>query len=78
MAKPVVDRVETQLDGRAQVVRLDMWSQVGRQAARRYGVRGIPTLMVVDNNGQPVYGQYGIPLPSQVIGQVDNLLASAN
>jgi len=78
LAKPVVDRVETQLDGKAQVIRLDMWSQVGRQAARRYGVRGVPTLVVIDNQGQPVYGQFGIPLPSQVVEQVDNLLASAN
>ncbi len=58
------------------MVRLDMLSRVGRQAASRYGVRGMPTLMVVDGQGQPVYGQYGIPLPGQVVEQVDALLAA--
>ena len=78
MAKPVVNRIEEQLDGKAQIVRLDMLSRVGRQAAMRYGVRGMPTLMVVDGNGQPVYGRYGIPIPGQVVEQVDTLLAAAN
>ena len=78
LAKPVVNRIENQLEGKAQVIRLDMLSRVGRQAAMRYGVRGMPTLLVVDGNGQPVYGRYGIPLPGPVVEQVDTLLASAN
>ena len=49
---------------------------MGRQAAARYGVRGMPTLVVIDGSGQPVYGSYGIPVPSQVVEQVDTLLAA--
>ncbi len=76
MAKPVVNRIETELDGKAEVIRLNLLSQVGHQAAARYGVRGVPTLVVVDGQGKVVYGQYGIPRPSQVVGQVETLIVS--
>ena len=68
--------MEEQLTNKAQVIRLDVWSRVGRQAAARYGVRGMPTIVVVDSSGQPVYGRYGIPMPGQIVEQVDTLLAS--
>ncbi len=76
MAKPVVDGLENKLDGRAEVIRLDVMSRVGQQAARRYGVRGVPALVVVDGTGQAVYGQAGIPRPGQVIEQVQTIIAS--
>ena len=58
------------------MVRLNILSRVGREAAGRYGVRGMPTLVIVDQNGQPVYGRYGVPLPSQIVGEVEALLAA--
>jgi len=76
LAKPVVDRLEYQLEGKAQVIRLDILSRVGRQAAARYGVRGMPTLVVVDGKGESVYGRYGIPVPGQIVEQVDTLIAA--
>jgi len=78
VAKPVVDRIETQLDGRAEVIRLDVMSSVGREAAATYGVRGIPSLLVVDGNGETAYGRYGVPMPGTVVEEVDKLLAPAN
>ena len=56
--------------------RLNVMSQVGQQAARRYGVRGVPALVVVDGAGQAVYGRAGIPRPGQVIEQVETIVAS--
>jgi hypothetical protein len=53
--------LEDQLTDKAQVIRLDVWSRVGRQAG----------------DGQPVYGRYGIPVPGQVVEQVDILLAAS-
>ena len=76
MAKPIVDGLEKKLAGKAAVIRLDMLSRVGQQAARRYGVRGVPSLVVVDGRGQAVYGRAGIPRPAEVIEQVDVVLAS--
>ena len=74
MAKPIVDGLEKKLAGKAMVVRLDVMSKVGRQAAARYGVRGMPTLVVVDGNGQSVYSQVGIPRSGQVVDQVEAML----
>ena len=71
-----MDGLENKLDGRAEVIRLDVMSRVGQQAARRYGVRGVPALVVVDGAGQAVYGQAGIPRPGQVIEQVETIVAS--
>jgi thioredoxin-like negative regulator of GroEL len=76
VAKPVVDGLEKKLDGKADVVRLDVMSDVGQQAARQYGVRGVPALVVVDGTGQAVFGQAGIPRSGQVIEQVETLIAS--
>lgn len=76
MAKPIVDGLEKKLEGKAEVVRLDLMSKVGRQAARRYGVRAVPTLVVIDGQGNVVHGQAGIPRSGQVIEQVDAVLAS--
>ena len=74
MAKPIVDGLEKKLAGQAEVVRLDIMSEVGQQAAVRYGVRGVPTLILVDGYGQPVYHQVGIVRPGQVIDQVEAVL----
>lgn len=78
MAKPVVDRIETQLDGKAKVIRLDVTSSVGKEAAVAYGVRGVPSLLVVDGNGNTAYGLYGVPMPGTVVEEVDKLLVTTN
>lgn len=74
MAKPIVDRLERRLDSKASVIRLDVMSQVGRQAAAHYGVRGVPTLLVVNGDGQVSLTQVGIFRPSDVETQVDALI----
>lgn len=68
-----MDRLEQNLDGRADVIRLDVTSQVGRQAARRYGVRGIPTLVVLDGNGQVALTQVGLVRPGEVQDRINGL-----
>ena len=76
MAKPIVDGLETKLTGKAEVIRLDVMSGVGQQTARRYGVRGVPALVVVDGSGQAVFGQAGLPRPGQIIEQVDTIIGA--
>lgn len=66
--------MEKDLEDKARLVRLDISSDVGRQAASRYGgVSVVPTLVVVSENA-PVYKQTGIVKPGAVIDQVDRLL----
>lgn len=57
-------------------MRLDVMSQVGRQAARRFGVRGLPTLVLVDGQGQVALTQVGLLRPGQVQSQVDELIST--
>ncbi len=71
-----MDGLEKKLDGKAEVVRLNVLSDVGQQAARQYGVRGVPALVVVDGTGQAIFGQAGIPRPGQIVEQVETLIAS--
>jgi thioredoxin-related protein len=63
--------------GKAEVIRLDALSSVGRQVAARYGVRGVPTFVVVDSSGQAVYRQAGFPSTNRITKQVDSLLVSS-
>jgi thioredoxin-like negative regulator of GroEL len=69
-----VDGLERKLAGKASVIRLDLMSQVGRQAAARFGVRAVPTLLVVNGDGQVVLTQVGIVRPGDVQAQVDELI----
>ena len=59
MAKPVVDRLERDLEGQAQVLRLSAMSNVGRKLGARYGVRGVPTFFLFDGTGEMVSYQVG-------------------
>jgi hypothetical protein len=71
-----VDGVEEKLAGKARVIRLDVFSRVGRQAAARYGVRATPTVIVLDGSGQMVHSQVGLPWSAQLIEQVEAVLVS--
>jgi len=55
-----VDRLEADLKGRATVLRIDLLSPVGREAARNYGVTLIPAVLVFDGQGQVVQRQIGM------------------
>ncbi len=59
MTKPAVDGLEQDLKGRAAVLRLDLMSSVGREAASAYGVKVVPTMLVFDGRGQVVLKQSG-------------------
>jgi hypothetical protein len=76
VAKPIVDGLEQDLAGQAKVIRLDLWSPVGREAARHFGVRGLPTLLVVDGEGRVVLTQLGLLRPGEVRNRVEGLLNS--
>ena len=75
MAKPIVDGLESDLAGRARVMRLNILDSVGMQAARRFGVRAVPAFFVVDGQGGVVDAQVGIPNRAHLGAKVDALLA---
>jgi len=73
VAKPIVDGLERELAGTAEVIRLDVMSQLGGQIARRYGVSGMPTLLVFGNDGEIVYRQGGPPSKGKVLEVISSL-----
>jgi thioredoxin-related protein len=72
LAKPVVDRLEQQLQGKAEVIRINLMSQMGATLAGRYGVRASPTLLVFDGVGNVVYSQAGIPNAEAIVQAVSD------
>ena len=62
-----MDRIERELSGEAEVIRVNVLSPVGREAINRYGVRGLPTLVVLDGCGEVVALYAGIPRVSRVV-----------
>ena len=69
-AKPVVDGIEKDLEGRARVIRLNLMSRIGREVAARYGVQVIPTLVVLDGEEQEIYRYSGVPNREEVVAQL--------
>jgi thioredoxin-related protein len=45
-------------------------SQMGREIARHYGVRGVPTFLVFDGQGELVGRQVGFPNRSEITALV--------
>jgi thioredoxin-related protein len=73
MAKPIVDGIEKDLEGTARVIRLSAMSELGSQVAQRYGVRGVPTIVVLDGTGQVIAQSVGIPDRADLVAQVKGL-----
>lgn len=75
MAKPVVDRLETELAGQAEVIRVNVMSKLGMTLVKRYGVRATPTLLVFDGAGNVVHTEVGVPNRGAVHAAVTGLVA---
>ena len=73
MAKPIVDGIERDLEGTAKVIRLSVTNQVGNLMAQRYGVRGVPTIVVLDGDGQVIAQSVGLPDRADLVAQVKGL-----
>jgi thioredoxin-related protein len=73
MAKPIVDGIEKDLEGTAKVIRLSVTNKVGNQMAQRYGVRGVPTIVVLDGEGEVITVSVGVPDRADLVAQVKGL-----
>ena len=67
MAKPIVDGLERQLGADVQVIRLNVLQRNNRNVLAEYGVRVMPTLLVLDGCGNVVERQVGIVRPAAVL-----------
>jgi hypothetical protein len=66
-----VDGLEQKFDGKLTVIRLDFLSTVGRAAARRYGVRLIPAILLFDERADELNRQIGLLNPAEITKQLN-------
>jgi hypothetical protein len=68
-----VDGLERNLEGQAQLVRLSILSEIGREVAQQYGVRSVPTFLIFDGEGTLVGREVGLPNR----GRIESLISGA-
>ncbi|MBN1890976.1 MAG: thioredoxin family protein [Thermoflexales bacterium] len=68
-----MDGLAQDLEEQARVLRINVLGDVGNQAAHRYGVRGLPTFIVFDGQGQIVHVEAGIPNRARLVEQASRL-----
>jgi thioredoxin-related protein len=65
-ARPVVDGIEREHQGRLIVVRIDVQDSVGREVAARYDFRVTPTFIFFDASGEERWRTFGAVDPLEV------------
>lgn len=59
--------IEKDLEGKSEVVRINLLSSVGTELAAKFGVTAVPTTIVLDGKGEIVYRHAGIPNRKKVV-----------
>ena len=50
-----------------EIIRLDLLSAIGRQAAREYGVHMVPATLLFDGNGELLNKKIGMPEAEKMV-----------
>ena len=67
MSSSIVNGLEEKLSGKANVIRVDLLSELGQQIAALYNVTSAGTNIVLDGAGQETYRSIGVPDSDQII-----------
>lgn len=59
MMQPIMDEIAREYKGQVKVVFYDVWTTEGRPYAEKYGIRGIPTQVFLDKNGEEFHRHHG-------------------
>lgn len=65
-ARPIVDRLETDLEGRLIVIRVNIQQPAGRILGERYGLKYTPTFVLLDGEGRQLWRTIGAVDPIEV------------
>jgi hypothetical protein len=71
MAAAIVDGVQAQSSSQVQLLHVNLLSQTGAQAARRWGVRIVPATVVVGPRGELIDRQVGLPNGTRVRSKIE-------
>jgi thiol-disulfide isomerase/thioredoxin len=66
VARPIIDRLETDLEGQLTVIRLDIASGPGQELGARLGFRATPTFVLFDVHGNELWRSIGTLDPEAV------------
>lgn len=64
--------IEDQLGDKVEIIRLDLLSTIGRQAAREYGVVIVPFTLLFDGSGKIVLRRAGLPEAQTLVETIQN------
>jgi len=65
MMAPIMEKMEKKYEGKAAIVFIDVWEH--RDQARRFGIRGIPTQIFFDADGQEVTRHLGFMPEEEIV-----------
>jgi len=60
------------MENQMQVLRLNVMDGVGGELAMRYGVRGVPTFVLLDGAGEVMLAQVGMPDRAEIVAAVES------
>ena len=63
--------IQKELDGKAEVVRINLWSKLGKQIGEKYGVASPNTSLLINGHGDIVYQHKGMPDRKQIIAEAN-------
>jgi len=75
MMTPIIDQTKTELGDKANVLKVDV--DKNRETAVKYGIRGVPTLILFQN-GQPVWRQSGVVQQKTLVDKVNEFVINNN
>ena len=75
MMTPIIDQTKTELGDKANVLKVDV--DKNREAAVKYGIRGVPTLILFQN-GEPVWRQSGVIQQKTLVDKVNEFVINNN
>ena len=71
MMAPILAELEEVYRGRAAIVFVDVWKD--KAPAERFGIRGIPTQIFFDKNGNEVYRHMGFMDKASIVAQLKKM-----
>jgi len=67
MMQPVMEEIEKEYGTQVKVVFHDVWTEAGRPFAEKYQIRGIPTQVFLDKNGNEFFRHMGFYPKEEIV-----------